>query len=710
MRLGRLARKRLREEGGMTNVGTALALLLTLSLVLSTAQVYRIGSASAEIQEVADAAALAAQNEVAEYMIAVRVCDALVLSMNLLGSTLYAAGVAAACVPATQAASVSLTNMGAQVFAARDSFSQRAVAGLNQLQRALPFLAAVKAAALGASQEGALGTRYLTFAVLVPSEGEEISSLGDSGASDLQQQEEGRREQLHEAAKEAEEAAQAAHEAKQRGFQADCGAYPGYCMYERAASLAGLSGAANPKYESVDAWSFAVALERARAYYAERLRVEAPASGAWSEQANSALRRQFYAYAVEQLQEAYVHETQDSFAAHFPVLPAGADQVRASSLYGKASFPVSQGAEGSVLHAWPGCPEAHGAAGFASLQQMEAGAWPACSSCGFDVAMMGGVAAASTSIANGFEHHYRLLASAAKDYEAARSELDPQSAEVKSLAGEMIDAVGEVLGNARDSRIQAVPPGAKGCVAFVVSGSSGPVDEGLASALIQGQRSLGARIAVSAATMVEDLSGEGGSVLSSLLDGFASEGAAVGVAGLALDAWSALLSAYSTGQSALTGAAEGLLGGVPLASKSNLGTWAADKVKDAISSVGLQPAKLDALKPVLVNSGVVAAAGADSFSATFSSLKEGVLRVSGPSTDVFASALFGAEAYLEGRIEDLEDGFEVARVDLGFAGVSVPLKVALPHAAGDGARGLVDGVLGALRQAYFEIADARVWQ
>ena len=704
------ALRRAREDDGMTTVGMAIALLLTFSLVLSTAQVYRVLSASAEIQEVADAAALAAQNEVAEYMVAVRVCDALVLSMNLLGSSLYGAGVAAACVPAAQGLSASLTSMGKQVFAARDSFSQRAIAGLNQLQRALPFLAAAKAASLAVAQEGALGTSYLAVAVLVPAEGKEIQALGDAGSAEVAQKTEEAEEELQEAARAAEEAAQAAHEAKERAFMADCGAAPGYCMYERASRLAGLAGAANPRYESVDTWSFAVPIERARAYYAARLAREAPASSSLADQANSALRRQFYAFSVEQLEGAYVRDTQDSFDAHFPVLPANAEQVRASALYGRALFPVTAAQEGATLHAWPGCPGAAGASGLSSLAQMEAAGWAPCAQCGFDVAMMGNVAAASTSVENGFEHHYRDVALAAAEYEAARAELDPVSEEVKSLAGGLVDSIGEVLGNAKESRIKAEPPGAKGCVAFVVGGSSMPVDEGLATSFVQGQRTLGTRVAVSAATLVEDPSGEGRSVITSLLDGFAADGIAVGLAGLALDAWSALLSAYASGQSALADAIEGLLGGIPLDSQSNLGTWAADKVTESFAAVGLQEPDLDALKPVLVNSGVVTAAGGDGFSARYVSLKEGALGVSGPSPSLFSSILNGVEADFAERIEDLEEGFEIARVELGFAGISIPLEIALPHAAGVGAMGVVEGALDAVRQAYFEIVDMRVWQ
>ena len=52
---------------------------------------YRIHAAGAEVQEVADAAACAALNPVAEFMVAVRVADAAVLSLTLLGDIAYGA-------------------------------------------------------------------------------------------------------------------------------------------------------------------------------------------------------------------------------------------------------------------------------------------------------------------------------------------------------------------------------------------------------------------------------------------------------------------------------------------------------------------------------------------------------------------------------------------------------------------------------------------
>ena len=76
----------MRDEEGFTTAGMAVALLVSLTLLFSAAQVYRVNTRAAEIQDVADAAALAAENQVAEFMVAVRVVDGAVLSMTLLGA------------------------------------------------------------------------------------------------------------------------------------------------------------------------------------------------------------------------------------------------------------------------------------------------------------------------------------------------------------------------------------------------------------------------------------------------------------------------------------------------------------------------------------------------------------------------------------------------------------------------------------------------
>ena len=233
-----------RDEDGFTTVGVALALLVTLALVFTSAQVYRVSSASADVQDVADAAALAAENEVAEFMIAVRVCDAVVLSLSLTGAATAGLGVAALCTPATAGASEVLLKAARKVVEARDEFAEKAAAGLNRLQKALPFLAAANAASTASANDGGpMGASYVALAVLVPADGEELGVGAVEGAEGLVDDAEREADGIRQAAADAEEAAREANAWKERAFLRDCGDDPSYCMSERARTLTGMAGA-----------------------------------------------------------------------------------------------------------------------------------------------------------------------------------------------------------------------------------------------------------------------------------------------------------------------------------------------------------------------------------------------------------------------------------------------------------------------------------
>ena len=700
-----------RDESGMTTVGMALSLLLTLSLVFSAAQVQRVSSASSEVQSVADAAALAAQNEVAEFMIVVRACDAVVLSMTLTSLAATGLGVAALCTPATAPASEALLKAGRDVARARDGFSEKASAGLNRLQRLLPFMAAANAASVAAANSKS-ASNYLALALLMPDEGKEIGVGGAEGVEEAQDAADRDADGIRRAAEEAERAAEEANEAKRRAFERDCGANPAYCMYERASALASMTGADNPLYRSVDAWSFSVALDRAKAYYPRRLALETPEGPSVEEQARSALRARFYAHAVEEISRGYVREEGDSFEALFPFLPRNTDEMRATDLYTEVAYPCTVDEEGrTVMHAWPGCPAASGATTLGSIAEMERGAYPVCGECGFSASAMGKVAAASTSVENGFEHHYRAVAEAAKDYEEAMRDLAPLKAEVKGRAEGLFDEVGKALGNVGGMRIDALPPGSSGVVVLVANTGSQAASAGFASPFVANAGTLGARAAVSAATLLAEPAGEAGDVVSSMLDGLADGGAAIGALSLVLDCWSGLLRAYSDGQKALDGAVSSALDGLPLSSASGLGSWAAGALRSAVSAAGLEPANLDALKPVLVNSAHVASSDAGAVAARLMSLKERAVAHPLGSNDVFSSVVSAFEERAVEAIWSSDGKVEVAVVELfGDGGPSVTVEVALPPAVRDAATDVVQRMADGVRDVYAQITGVRVWE
>ncbi len=703
-----------RDEAGFTTAGVACALLVTLALVFTSAQVYRVSSASADVQNVADAAALAAENEVAEFMIAVRVCDAVVLSLSLTGAATAGLGVAALCTPATAGASEVLLKAARKVVEARDEFAEKASVGLNRLQKALPFLAAANAASTASANDGGpMGASYVALAVLVPADGEELGVGAAEGAGDLVDDAEREADGIRQAAADAEEAAREANAWKERAFLRDCGDDPSYCMSERARTLAGMAGADNPRYASVDAWSFSVALDRARAYYARRLAVEAPEGSSTEERARSALRQRFYAYAADEVGRGYVHESVDSFDARFPHLPKNTDEMRGTALYTEAVYPTTVDGSGSlVVHAWHGCPEAGGAAGAASIAEMEAGGSVPCPACGFTAASMGKVAAASTSIQNGFEYHYEAVAQAADEYQEARAKLDPLAAEVKGKAGGLLERCRDVLQRAGGMRIDAAPPGRFGVVAFVANTAAAAASTGFASGYVHEAGSLGVRAAVSAATLLAEPSDEGRSVVSSLLDGLREEGgAAVGALGVVLDCWSGLLGAYLEGQEAVEEAVGNAVGALPFASASGLGTWAAGAFKAAAEALGLEPAELEALKPVLVSSSHVAGADGSSFSARFLAVKARAVAHPLASTDLFSSVITAAEAAAVEAIAGLDGTIEIASVRLfGDEGPAIPVTIALPQAAKDAAAGFASSAASALRSVYAQVTGVKTWE
>ena len=681
---GRPARPRdiFRDEQGFTTTSMVLSLLITLALVFTSAQVYRVNSASAAVQDVADACALAAENQVAEFMLIARFCDAVVLSLSLTGLTAMGLGLAALCTPPTAPLSEGLINAGRKILETRSSFSNKATDVLNRYQKALPFFAAAAAAGVAASNDGgSSGSRYLGAAVLVPSKADEMEIGIDDGSEELIGDIDERADEIRENAKRAEEAAQEANRAKERAFMRDCGDNPDYCMYERAANLADLGGPENPLYTSVDAWSFGVALERARHYYAMRLYYEGPSDYSVEEQQRSSLRERFYRYAVDELSSGYVYEDDKTFDAYFPHLPSNTHEMRFTSLYTDGDYPITEEEGVFTMHGWTGCPVVAEApiVGYGSIAYMEEAGLPTCPVCEFTAASLGRVAAASSSIENGFEYHYEAVADEAFLYEKARDEAAKPTQDVKSEVGSLFDQLIEAAKAAAGKRIDPSPPGTYGAVSFVVNAGSTPASAGFANGFVSAGGALGPRAAVSASTLVDEGTSEGKSAVNSALDGLKENGGAViGAAGIVLDAWSWMLVAYGEGQDALVGGIEQGLNALPLVGASGLGTWASEKLTDAIGTVGLQPAEVGALKPVLVNSGHVASRGEDGFASGYLSVKKTVIAHPLASTNLFSALLSDAEREAVSRIEGLGDSVEIASLELTDHGPSIPITVPLP--------------------------------
>lgn len=697
----------IRDEEGFTAAGMAVALLVTLSLLFSATQVYRINTASAGVQDVADAAALAAEGQVAEFMVAVRVIDGAVLSLSLLGSASYGLGVVGLCVPPAAELGAQLISAGQKVLKARDRFAERAATSLNELQRALPFIAAASAASVAAANSTDRESGCFAVALLLPAQGKTIAVGSNAFEAEMEEAVGRGQDALADAAAGAEEAMRRANDAKRRAFLRDCGDNPGYCMYERAAHLASLGGADNPLFESPDTWSFPVARDRALAYYRTRLLTERPENDTPEAQARAALRKDFYAFAVAQLREADIREGPLSLEGSFPRFPRNLEQLRATSLYTNTHYPVEIEGEGGlpVMHAWEGCPGLGLTDRFDSVQVLEAGGFAQCEYCKFTPHSLGSVAAASTAIDNGFEYHYDAVARAAEEYQVALREAAPLAAEVKRNAQGLLDKVGKALRAAASMRIDAVPPGATGCIALVMApgGARTP-----SSPFVAGDAGLGARAAISAATLVEDET-EDASVIGNVLDGLNPPAAsAMGAGRLVLRCWSAALKAYGAGQEALMAGVEAALGSLPLLGAAGLGPWAADALRTVLGTVGLEPASLQPLKPVLAQTAAVARADGGEYAVRFLALRDQALSSPATSPNPLGALADRIERDAYDRLSALE--IEIAYIELPFGVGELPVTIALPPSVTAGAQGLVEQATAALRDIAGSLGWMDAWE
>ncbi len=698
-----------RDDRGFTAPALALAILLCLSLLFATAQVYEVQTASAEVQEVADAAALSAQSVVGEFMIAVHLCDAAVLSLSLLSTLSYGLGVVALCIPPVASLGTQLIEFGSKVAELRDRFAQTAAQGLNSVQQLLPFLAAAKAMVVAAANSDRGGSRYVGFALLVPMEAPSISVGSWEKSEELRHAVEESQDSLQQAAALAQAADEEAQALKLAAYQRDCGDYPNYCMEERASHLAALTGSANPHYQSVDAWSFSVALARTQAYYRARAAQESPATyTSPDEQMNSALRSIFYSYAEEQMAAGYVHETDASFEAYLPLLPKNTEELRQSSLYGQPLFPVTQEEGAPIMHGWSGCAAIAGATTLGSLRQLEEGGYASCPACCFTVSDMGRVAAASSAIENGFEYHYRQVAELARAYEIKISEAKQAQQQAKEATEPLLADCAETARSAASQRINATPPGYQGALSFVVSTGSLSASEKFSSLFVSGDGRLGMRLAVAGATLVAEPSDEGATVINGLLDGFGPGGAFTGAARLLLDGWSWLLRVYGEGQEALIQGVKAALSGLPLVG-SSLGSWASKKLSEGFATLGLEPVSLEALKPVLVNTASIAKVSSSEAAQWYREARERALSLSDGSPDAFD----GLRALLQDQSDELiaacEKGIELGSIELPVGSLSIPLVIALPPELGDKARRGLEGFYDQLEQWTSTLRKEESW-
>ncbi|MBP3884691.1 MAG: hypothetical protein J6D54_07125 [Olsenella sp.] len=584
------------DDGGYTTVAVAVALLLSLTLAFGVAAAGWSAGRAADVQSVADAAALAGSNCVAAYTTVAQVLDACVLSMGLLGTIVFGAGMILAAIPAVQAASPTVIDAGKKILDARRKFAHSASQGLARLEGALPALVAANSAStVSANSRGDIS--YAGLAVPFPPEGEsDFTGLEDELDSDEMER---AAEDLRRASEEKAAASARAAAARERAWRADCVDDP-MCMRSRAEDLAGLYGATNPDYPSASAWRFDYARARAANYYAARSANEQKSGDTPDDLQRSCARARFFRYAYDKISSAVCVEG-ESVSIDLPDLPHTTDGVKGTELYTERVWPCTMEDGRRVLHCSTGCPAARGeSSGEASLREIDAGSAARCETCRMDAVAMGNVADASTNIGNGFEHYWRILVEASREYQDARRDEAEKEREMQDAAEKSGSAFDRAMKMLAVERPGIKPPGHLGCMSFVMRGSETAVPNELVGSFVSGGR-LPAGAAISAATLAPDEATDGHDVLSSVFDGISEEGLVGGLLDGVTGLWGRLLVSYGSAYGSVSEAAGGFLDGVGDVFGEKVASWLRKKVSDVIDAAGFEPTDMRLRKPVLTN-------------------------------------------------------------------------------------------------------------
>ena len=664
------------DERGSTTVAVAVAILVSLVLVFGLANVQWAFSRAADVQTIADAGALAGMNMVAAYTTIAQILDAVVLSFGLVGMLTFSIGLVLAALPLVHAAGPPVLSAAQRVFSSRDRLAKTAARGLQKLEKALPYLVAANALCTVRSNVGREGS-YVGVALPYPLEG--ASDFGALAVDDVADRIGELKEQGDDIDVLAEQAAryqEAAQEALECGWRSDCGDNPS--MRERAEVLAGLVGPHNPHYATSSGWNFGVPILRARAYYQQRLSQEAPDDASVAERTRSAARKAFYTYALEQVNRSSYMEYEDgTVACDLRRLPANTADVRETTLYTDVVWPCTMEEAGRTIHAFVGCPGVQGpSAGKASVADEESGSCVKCPTCQFTVVDLGRAPAASTSVDNGFEHHWRAVVDASEEYEAMRAEQARHEEAAQEASQKATDLFAEALGKLGTVRVGLAPPGRYGCVCIVADPGRYTTPDELVR-LVNPGVTLPARVAISAAVLARDEATTGNNILAGFFDGLVGRGGFIGGVSSVLDAvmsaWGGLLVSYGDGYKAFVEAMQSSFRGLSNMGLGRVSTWLKGALEGVVSLTAIEPADLSANKPVLVNSAdVMNRAGND----WYGSARNLVLAIQGARPDDSVSSVL---AMLGVVVETLAgtDKLTVAEIEIPGTSMSIPIEIDL---------------------------------
>ena len=657
-----------RDDGGYTTLAVVVALLVSLTLVFGTAAAHWTMARAADVQEVADAAAMAGENCVAAYATVAQVLDACVLTMGLAGAVVCGAALVVSAIPPLHAKAAAIMEVGKQVLDARRGFATSAAKGLKRLEEALPALIMANAASCVAANSTG-GMSYVGTAVpFPPGSKSDFSFLEDELSADEMQEDS---EELAEASARKDEAHNRAQAAKGIAWYADNIDDP-MCLHSRVSTLTSMGEDLNPWYPSPDVWEFEYARLRAHNYYVYRYANEHVGGANPDELQRSCARKQFYSYAWEAVGRMPCIDTDEQVFMGLEEIPHRTEMIYPTRLYIDAVWPCTYEEDtGATLHCSLDCPGALGAyAGNAALADIDDGYVSRCDVCRMDAQAMGNVADASTNINNGFEHYWRIIVNASRDYEHARNDEIAAEREMQDIADEGQSAFDKAMELLAVSRPKICPPGAWGCVSVVSRSSATSVPTELTTSFLSGA-ALPAGVAVSAAALAPDEATEQNTVLARAFDGLRSKtgNVALDLVGSVTGLWGDLLVGYGSAYGSVMDAAEGFIDRVEGVFGQRVASWLRDKLTAIVDGVSLQPADLRLRKPVIVNSQTVLdKAGLSNVQKVRELVQE------------FPASPQGLAAMLRAKLlEKLGSGtFTIAELPIpGLEGVSIPLTIDL---------------------------------
>lgn len=670
------------EDGAYTTLSSAVVILVVLTLLFSSTAAIWSMSRAGDTQVAADSGALAGANVVSSYHTAATVVDASILSLGLAGFATIGTGLVAILIPGAEPVAGNMVDTGIEIIKTRNKFAKSASEGLQKIETALPYLIAARATQAVSAQDTD-SVAYTGTALAVPRtsesdfaalKGSEISTDTIKDTSD----------DLERAAEELRKASEDTAKAKERAWLADCGGSDKgsvsscSCMWERVKSLTDLSGAQNPHYASSVTWEPQVALDRAKAYYRQRLANEKPLGEGPEKQADSAARKVFFAYAGEEVERAYITEKDGKVSARIPFLPRNPDEARTTELYTDARWPTSEVDKVTYLHYGTDCPNYKKGkpGGLASVADFDG--HETCSECHFGVSSLGYVAIATTSVERGFEYHFDKFKEALEDYVECRNKELELMRQTEDEADRASNAFDQAIKTLSGERPRIAPPGRNGVAAFAVSGAISSPDE-LNSSFNTAVR-LGDRGAISAAVLAPDEATAQNNVLSRFFSTL--KGRSGGVAGVldgVMDVWGRLLVGYGDIQGSADELMDEMIKGLGGGNGAlgSIASWLGDTVSASVAALGLEPCDLRLRKPVLTDTAnVIKSPGSDitALSNAQDELRSIPLGVTDPK------ALCEA---LEYQVERTISGttFTLAEIPLPGGG-SIPLTVDVTTLAG----------------------------